>query len=131
MKNKILKTSFAACIFLLIAGFSSNLNAQNNDSNVIPEVKLIKSDNFNQIKDYLHNNFDYTEVESLPGVYNSDVKFEIDENGKVKNVKANGDCKYVDKELEQTLNEMMDALKSDKNAMATTYIMPVRLVLER
>ncbi|WBV61016.1 hypothetical protein PFY12_02585 [Chryseobacterium camelliae] len=130
MKNKI--QIFAA--FLLIGGCVSLINtakAQITNNNVIQEVQLNKNETLNEIRNELIGNFDFTNYEYKQGVVNSEVKFDIAENGKIVNVHSTGDCKNVSKEIENVLTNLkVKPKKLNKNTLAYTYVMPVTVEID-
>lgn len=82
----------------------------------------------------MKDNFDFTTAEYKEGVINSDVRFSLAENGKITNIHANGDCKNVSKELENVLANLIykvDVNKLSQNTMATTYVMPVSVTIDK
>ncbi|PJJ67017.1 hypothetical protein [Chryseobacterium geocarposphaerae] len=129
MKNKIqiLIASFLVC------GFITALNtakAQATNNNTIQEVQLNKNDAFSEIRNLLMANFDFTNSDYKQGIVNSEVKFDIAENGKIVNVHSKGDCKNVSKEIENVLSKLLyrvDSKKLNENMIASTYVMPVRV----
>lgn len=129
MKNKI-----QICIALVFAcGFMSmnTLKAQITETNVIQEIHLNKNDTFNEVRKELINNFDFTNYEYKQGIVNSEVKFDITENGKIVNVHSTGDCKNVSKEIENVLTNLkINRKKFNQNAMAYTYVMPVTVEID-
>ncbi|WBV57696.1 hypothetical protein PFY10_04460 [Chryseobacterium daecheongense] len=129
MKNKIQ----IGALFLCIIGFVSlsTLKAQTTSGNVIPEIQLSKNDTFNKIRKELINNFDFTNYEYKQGVVNSEVKFDITENGKIVNVHSTGDCKNVSKEIENVLTNLKINRKDfNNNIIAYTYVMPVTVEID-
>lgn len=125
MKN-ILKKAAGTFAFLLIAGFSAQANAQN--SNMIEEVKLNNQDGFGQLRQLIADNFDYTNPNLSEGVNKSVIKFDVNKEGKISNVHAEGRCKYVSKELETVLKDLTYKFDKDK-AMPFTYVMPVEVAI--
>lgn len=127
MRNKV--QMFIVSLF--VCGSLSVMNtakAQNTGSNTIQEIQLTKSDTFNDIRSRLMENFDLTNVDYKQGVVNSVVKFDIAKNGKIVNVHSNGDCKMVNKEIENVLSQLdyrVDRKNLNKNMVAYTYVMPV------
>ncbi|MBT2619281.1 TSCPD domain-containing protein [Chryseobacterium sp. ISL-6] len=129
MKNKI--QIFIASLFVL--GFISmnTFKAQTNNTNVIQEIQLNKNDTFSDIRNELLDNFDFTNYEYKQGVVNSEVKFDITENGKIVNVHSTGDCKNVSKEIENVLTNLKINRKNfNENMMAYTYVMPVTVEID-
>lgn len=129
MKNKIqiLLATF------IIFGFTSVINtakAQTKESNTIEEVLINKNDAFAEVKKLLVQNFDFTNSDYKEGIVNSEVKFDIAENGKIINVRSTGDCKNVSKEIENVLSHLQYRINSEKlnaNMLASSFVMPVRL----
>jgi hypothetical protein len=80
------------------------------------------------------DNFDFTNPDYKQGVVNSVVKFDISEKGKIVNVHATGDCKNVNKEIETVLSDLpykIDRKKLTENMMAYTFVMPVKVDIDR
>ena len=128
MKNKI--QIFIASLF--VCGFATVMNTAKaqTSNNMIQEVQLNKNDAFNEIRNLLMANFDFTNSDYKQGVVNSEVKFDIAENGKIVNVHSKGDCKNVSKEIEKVLSSLqyrVDSKKINQNMIASTYVMPVRV----
>ncbi|HAO08741.1 MAG TPA: hypothetical protein DCQ50_17580 [Chryseobacterium sp.] len=129
MKNKI-QILIASVI---VCGFATVMNmakAQTANNNTIQEVQLNKNDAFNEIRNLLMANFDFTNQDYKQGIVNSEVKFDIAENGKIVNVHSKGDCKNVSKEIENVLSKLhyrVDSKKLNENMIASTYVMPVRV----
>ncbi len=127
MKNKI--QIFAASLFALgLTAIAGNVKAQTTSNNTIQEVQLNKNDAFNEIRNLLIANFDFTNSDYKQGIVNSEVKFDVAENGKIVNVRSKGDCKNVSKEIENVLSHLqykIDARKLNENMIASSYIMPV------
>ncbi|MCE3074558.1 hypothetical protein [Chryseobacterium gwangjuense] len=129
MKNKIqiLIASFFVCGFMAVM---NTAKAQTTNNNTIQEVQLNKNDAFSEIRNLLMANFDFTNSDYKQGVVNSEVKFDIAENGKIVNVHSKGDCKNVSKEIENVLSKLLyrvDSNKLNDNMIASTYVMPVRV----
>lgn len=130
MKNKIqiFVASFFLCGFVAIANQAKAQNVANN--NTIQEVQLNKNDAFSEIRNLLMSNFDFTNSDYKQGIVNSQVQFEVAENGKIVNVRSKGDCKNVSKEIENVLSHLqyrIDSKKLNDNMIASTYVMPVRV----
>ncbi|MCJ8153483.1 hypothetical protein MKJ01_06860 [Chryseobacterium sp. SSA4.19] len=132
MKNKV--QIFVASLFVCGSMMITNtIKAQTAANNTIEEVKLHKNDGFNEIRELLIDNFDFTNADYKQGVVNSEVRFEIAENGKIVNVHSKGDCKNVSKEIENVLkgsNYPAGRKKSDHNMIAYTYVMPVTVEID-
>ncbi|SMP27797.1 hypothetical protein [Chryseobacterium profundimaris] len=129
MKNKIqiVIASFLVCGFVTVM---STAKAQATNNNTIQEVQLKKADAFNEIRNLLMANFDFTNSDYKQGIVNSEVKFDIAENGKIVNVHSKGDCKNVSREIENVLSRLqyrIDSKKLTENMIASTYVMPVRV----
>jgi len=129
MKNKIqiLIASLFVCGFMAVM---NTAKAQITNNNTIQEVQLNKNDAFNEIRNLLMANFDFTNSEYKQGIVNSEVKFDIAENGKIVNVHSKGDCKNVSKEIENVLSKLLyrvDSKRLNENMIASTYVMPVRV----
>lgn len=130
MKNKI--QIFVASLFALgLTAIAGNVKAQTtSNNNMIEEVQLNKNDAFNEIRNLLMDQFDFTNSDYKEGIVNSEVKFEISENGKIVNVRSKGDCKNVSKEIENVLSRLqykIDASKLNENMIASSFVMPVRV----
>jgi len=129
MKNKI--QIFVASLFALgLTAIAGNVKAQTTSSNTIQEVQLNKNDAFNEIRNLLIANFDFTNSDYKQGVVNSEVKFDVADNGKIVNVRSKGDCKNVSKEIEKVLSHLqykIDPSKLNQNMIASSFVMPVRV----
>lgn len=127
MKNKIqiLIASF------VIFGFTAAINMiKAQQSNEIPEVQINKNDALDEIRELLIYNFDLTNPDFKQGIVDSEVKFEINEKGKIVNVHSKGDCKNVSKEIENVLSHLqykVNSKKLNKDMLASIYVMPVRV----
>ncbi|MCD9854654.1 hypothetical protein LUD75_08040 [Epilithonimonas sp. JDS] len=131
MEMKMISKMVALSIFVL-AGLFSVAQAQESEKN-IQEVVLRSGDAFGELRNLVRDNFDFTKSEYKEGVINSDVRFSLAENGKITNIRANGDCKNVSKELENVLANLLykvDVNKLNQNMMATTYVMPVSVTID-
>lgn len=116
----------------VFAGLFSVTKAQDAEKN-IQEVVFSSGDGFGELRKLVKDNFDFTASEYKEGVINSDVRFSLAENGKITNIRANGDCKNVSKELENVLSHLIYKVNVDKlnqNMMATTYVMPVSVTID-
>lgn len=122
---------FAASVFVL--AFTTVFNtakAQISSDNTIKEVQLNKNDAFNEIRNLLMSNFDFTNQDYQQGIVNSEVKFDVAENGKIINVHSKGDCKNVSKEIEKILSNLhyrMNPSKLNDKMLASSFVMPVRV----
>lgn len=129
MKNKIqiIIASFLVCGLVTLM---NTAKAQATNNNTIQEVQLNKADAFSEIRNLLMDNFDFTNSDYKQGIVNSEVKFDIAENGKIVNVHSKGDCKNVSREIENVLSKLqyrIDSRKLNENMIASTYVMPVRV----
>lgn len=129
MKNKI--QIFVASLFALgLTAVAGNVKAQTTSNNTIQEVQLNKNDAFNEIRNLLIANFDFTNSDYKQGIVNSEVKFDIADNGKIVNIRSKGDCKNVSKEIENVLSQLqykIDPSKLNQNMIASSFVMPVRV----
>lgn len=129
MKNKI-QILLGTFIIFGFASIINTANAQTKESNTIEELLINKNDAFAEIKKLLIQNFDFTNSDYKEGIVNSEVKFDIAENGKIINVRSKGDCKNVSKEIENVLSHLqykIDSNKLNANMLASSFVMPVRL----
>lgn len=129
MKNKIQLLMASLFVFGFVA-VMNKAKAQTSNNNTIQEVQLNKNDAFNEIRNLLMANFDFTNSDYKQGIVNSEVKFDVAENGKIVNVHSKGDCKNVSKEIENVLSKLqyrVDSKKLNNNMIASTYVMPVRV----
>ncbi|WP_263603073.1 hypothetical protein [Chryseobacterium sp. PET-29] len=129
MKNKIqiVIASFLVCGLVTLM---NTAKGQATNNNTIQEVQLNKADAFSEIRNLLMDNFDFTNSDYKQGIVNSEVKFDIAENGKIVNVHSKGDCKNVSREIENVLSKLqyrIDSRKLNENMIASTYVMPVRV----
>ncbi|ASW73411.1 hypothetical protein IQ37_11465 [Chryseobacterium piperi] len=130
MKNKIqiFVASLFVCGFMVV---SNQMKAQTtSNNNTIQEVQLNKNDAFSEIRNLLMANFDFTNSDYKQGTVNSQVQFEVSDDGKIVNVRSKGDCKNVSKEIENVLSHLqyrIDSKKLNDNMIASTYVMPVRV----
>lgn len=131
-KSKIMKTMIAKCTavmtLLMIFSFGNSVQAQN--KNVIKEINLYSNDGFNDLRNLISVNFDYTNPELYAGNFNTMLQFNVDENGELKNVQALGDSRYVNKEVESLVENLMfrvDRNKLSEDVLTTNYIMPVTI----
>lgn len=131
MKTICTKILSAVIVMMFaVSGFNS-LKAQTN--NTIREVQLSNNDGFNHLRNIISTNFDFTNQDLKEGIVNSEVAFDLSADGKITNVHASSDCSYVAKELENIFSSLQLTIKPDqlnKNVVATTYVMPVRLNID-
>lgn len=133
MKNKIQLLIASLFVFGFVAVMNAT-KAQTLTDNTIEEVRISKSDAFNDIRSRLMDNFDFTNGDYKEGIVNSIVKFDISEKGKIINVHSSGDCKNVSKEIETVLsglNYKADRSKFGEDLAAYTYVMPVTVEIDR
>lgn len=124
MKN-IIKL-LAVFAILLTAGFTSTVNAQ--QSNMIKEVNINANDGFNELRNLVIQNFDFTNPDLSEGKINSEVKFEVSENGKINHVSVNGDCKYVNKELQEVMTHLLYRF-DDSSKKNKSYVLPITVFI--
>jgi|GEM_PF-267671 len=111
---------------LIAAGFTSNISAQ--ESNVIKEVKINSNDGFGELRNLVMQNFDFTNPEFTEGKINSTVSFEVAENGRISHVSVNGDCKYVNKEIENVMSNLLYKF-DNASKMNSVYVLPVTVFI--
>lgn len=111
---------------LVTAGFTSTVNAQ--QSNLIKEVNINANDGFNELRNLVIQNFDFTNPDLSEGKINSEVKFEVSENGKIDHVSVNGDCKYVNKELQEVMTHLLYRF-DDSSKMNKSYVLPITVFI--
>lgn len=124
MKN-IIKL-FGAFIVILSAGFTTTINAQ--QSNVIKEVNINSNDGFSELRNLVVQNFDFTNPNLTEGKINSEVKFNVSENGKIDHVSVNGDCKYVNQELQEVMTHLLYRF-DDSSKMNKSYVLPITVFI--
>lgn len=120
-----------ALSIFVFAGLFTVANAQESEKN-IQEVVLTSGDGFGELRKLVKDNFDFTASEYKEGVINSDVRFSLTKNGKITNVRANGDCKNVSKELENVLSHLLYKVDMDKlseKMIAKSYVLPVSVTI--
>ena len=108
--------------------FFSSVNAQQSNNNTIQEVKINSNDGFTELKNLIAQNFDFTNPDLSEGVTKNVVKFEISESGKLNNIHAEGNCKYISQELESVLSHLQYRFKADKQR-PYTYVMPIEVAI--
>lgn len=124
--SKIVCKSISVVAFTVVCSAFSLVSAQS--PNTIQEVKLTNNDGFNNLRNLINANFDYTNPNLEEGTFNSLVEFNVAENGKITNVHAKGDCRYVSQELEDVMKNLLykvDLEKLNSNALTTNYVLPV------
>ncbi|ROH99873.1 hypothetical protein [Chryseobacterium daecheongense] len=127
MKNKIQILIASFFVFGLVTVFNT-VKAQ--QTNVIQEIQINKNGPLDEIRELLVYNFDPTNPDFKQGIVDSEVKFEINEKGKIVNVHSKGDCKNVSKEIESILSHLqykVNSKKLNKDMLASIYVMPVRV----
>ena len=124
MKNMIKLLGVFA--ILVTAGFTTTVNAQ--QSNLIKEVNINANDGFNELRNLVIQNFDFTNPDLSEGKINSEVKFEVSENGKIDHVSVNGDCKYVNKELQEVMTHLLYRF-DDSSKMNKSYVLPITVFI--
>jgi len=111
---------------LAVSGVATTAKAQT--SNVLQEVKLNPNDGFNELRNLVIQNFDFTNPDLSEGKINSEVKFEVSENGKIDHVSVNGDCKYVNKELQDVMTHLLYRF-DDSSKMNKSYVLPITVFI--
>lgn len=124
MKNMI--KLFGVLGIILSAGFTSSISAQ--EANVIKEVKINANDGFGELRNLVVQNFDFTNPNLTEGKINSEVKFEVAENGKIEHVTVNGDCKYVNKELQDVMSHLLYRF-NDSSKRNAVYVLPITVFI--
>lgn len=124
MKN-IIKL-FGVLAIVVTAGFTSTIKAQQN--NIIKEVNINSNDGFGELRNLVVQNFDFTNPNLSEGKINSEVKFEVSENGKIDHVTVNGDCKYVSKELQDVMTHLLYRF-DDSSKMNKIYVLPITVFI--
>ncbi|MCG2793638.1 MAG: hypothetical protein L6262_08860 [Weeksellaceae bacterium] len=125
------KRKMIVLAMFVLAGFFGIAKAQETEKN-IQEVVLRSGDAFGELRKLVRDNFDFTAAEYKEGLVNSDLRFSLGENGKITNIHASGDCKNVSRELETVLSKLLykvDVNKLSHSMMATTYVMPVSVLI--
>lgn len=123
MKNTA-KKLLGFLVLVLAFSLSNDLHAQ---VKTIKEINITYNDGFAQLRNIIAVNFDFNKDIYKEGIVNSEVKFNVNEEGKIVNVVAKGDCKNVDSELENLFSHIQYKLPENSGRMATTYVMPIRL----
>jgi len=124
--KKITFQSLGVLLLLIMCSFLNVTKAQS--SNLISEVKIINGDGFNTLRQLIDSNFDYTNPNLQQGTFNSVLEFNVAENGKIKDVHASGDCRFVSSEIEKVIQSLLytvDIEKLNGEPLSTHYKMPV------
>ncbi|OWK74365.1 hypothetical protein CBW16_02840 [Flavobacteriaceae bacterium JJC] len=124
MKNMI--KLFGVLGIIISVGLTSHMKAQEN--NVIKEVKISGNDGFGELRNLVMQNFDFTNPNLTEGKINSEVKFEVSENGKIEHVTVNGDCKYVNKEIQEVMTHLLYRF-ADSSKMNAVYVLPITVFI--
>ena len=127
MKKIALKIFGAAAIFLCSSAITE-VKAQVSNNNTIQEVVINPNDGFKDLKNLISQNFDFTNPDLEEGEAKSVVKFEISETGKISNVQTEGNCKYVNNELEKVMKDLIYKFKAEK-LRPYVYVMPVKVAI--
>lgn len=115
--------------FVFAASMFNSINAQ---QNTIEEIKVSNADGFSDLRNLVVTNFDFDNPNYQDGIVDSDVRFEVAENGEIINVHATSDCKFVARELEEVMNGLLykvDVERSQAKTGNTAFVMPVRLMI--
>lgn len=116
--------------FVFLAG-TAQLKAQTTEKEKqIEEVTLSQSPVTKIVNEKIDQNFNFTNLNDVEigHSYQSNVRFTVLENGKISNVSANGDNKYIDTELVNVLSHLN--LKKYKEAAPNKYVLPVTVNVE-
>lgn len=116
---------------VVFAGLFNVVKAQESEKN-IQEVVLTSGDGFGELRKLVRDNFDFTASEYKEGVIKSDVRFSLTDSGKITNVRANGDCRNVSKELENVMSHLLYKVDMDKlsdKMIAKSYVLPVSVTI--
>ena len=128
MKSNLFKNLLSGLAFGCVFTFMASVNTANaQEINKIQEIQL-KNDGFNTFRSLISQNFNFSNEELPLGVTNSNVKFDVLADGKIANVHAKGQCKDVDKALEEVIAGMLYRLDTTKIGMpmaSASYVMPV------
>lgn len=111
---------------MLLTAATATVSAQQNTT--IEEVKLQSNDGYNVLRKLIVANFDFSNPNFDEGITNSIVKFDIAADGSLQNIHADGDCKYVSKELEDVLAGLHYRFSTDKE-VPYTLVMPVQIAI--
>ena len=112
---------------LFAAGLTSNLQAQ--EKNIIKEVQINPADNFKDLKNIIEQNVDFTNPNFAEGKVNSEVKFEVADNGRIEFLSVKGDCKYVNAELEDVMSHLLYTVKDSSKLTKNVYVLPITLYI--
>ena len=124
MKNKL---TYVLSI-LGIAVMSAFMNQVSAQSNILPEVNVKPNDGFGELRNLIAQNFDFTNPNYSEGVIDSVVKFQVEKDGKLKNVEVDGECKYVSAEIKDIVTHLQTQFTALKNT-DTVYAMPVTMMI--
>lgn len=129
--NNRLKISSLATMILLFASAFSTANAQTaNPKNVIQEVKMSSNDGFNELRNLVVSNFDFTNPNLTEEEIDTVVKFNIAKDGEITHVNAEGECKYVSREIVEVMENLQYKLNTDKirfDTKTNTFMMPIKV----
>lgn len=124
MLNKI----YITVVFALFMGASSLLTSAKAQSteNKIEEVKVRQGDGFSELRKLIQANFDFTKPDLKEGLVNSEVRFQLDEKGKITNVVVKGECKNVNQELADVMTHLHTKFSASPNY---SYVMPIQVAI--
>lgn len=120
MKN-IIKV-LGVLVLMIAAGLTDQIKAQ--ESNLIKEVKLNSNDGFSDLRNLVKQNFDFTNPNLSEGNINSEVKFEVSEEGKISNISVKGDCKYVNEEIQDVMSHLLYRF-DNSSKLNRVYVLPI------
>lgn len=124
MKKNVLTAALGFAITLM-AGFGTTVNAQS--AKTIEEVTIRNEENFSYLKNLLQQNFDYTHPDLKEGLSKAVLKFEVSDNGKITNVKAEGRNEEMNREIVNALKGIL--YRASFKSSPYVYVVPVELQL--
>ncbi|WHF52953.1 hypothetical protein QGN23_06655 [Chryseobacterium gotjawalense] len=111
---------------MITTGLTYHIQAQ--ETNLIKEVKITANDGFTELRNLVAQNFNFTNPNLTEGMMNSEVKFEVTDNGKIANVSVKGDCKYVNQEIQEVMSHLLYQFH-DSSKMNKVYILPISVAI--
>ncbi len=128
-----LKITFLSIAVFAFASVTSSATAQTTKpSNQIATVEVSNNDGFKQLRNLLEAQFDFTNPQMQQGLVNSQLTFSVSDAGKLTNIVAKSDCKYVSEELKSVLEQLhyrVDVEDLKVNPQYTTFSMPVQVLI--
>lgn len=123
--KKITATLALGFAITLTAGLGSTVKAQSTKD--IETVNIRNAESFSYVKNLLQQNFDYTNPNLTPGDAQSILKFEVDKNGKIIKVRAEGKNAELNKGIENALTGLL--YRAPYKSSPYVYVVPVNLQL--